>query len=116
MPNPDYHWPPMDKRKVIGTSPKRLDGPAKSSGRAKYSSDTKPNGMLFGTYVISPHAHAKVISVDTSPAEKMDGVKSVFVVAPAGTEILYQGWEVAAVAATTEEIAREAARMIKVDY
>ncbi len=113
---PDYHWPPMDQRKVIGTSPKRLDGPIKSSGRAKYSSDMKPQGMLFGAYLYSPHAHAKVKSIDTSDAEKMPGVKSVYVMAPADTEIQYQGWEVAAVAATTEELARDAARKIKVDY
>src|SRR5579862_967518 len=107
---PDYHWPPMDQRKVIGTSPKRLDGPVKSSGRAKYSSDTKPQGMLFGAYLYSPHAHAKVNAIYTSDAEKAAGVKSVHVMAPAGTEVLYEGWEVAAVAATTEEQAREATR------
>ena len=113
---PDYSWPPMEKRNVIGTSPKRLDGPVKSSGRAKYSSDTKPPGMLFGAYLISPHPHAKVTSIDTSAAEKLPGVKSVYVMAPAGTELQYQGWEVAAVAATTEEIAREATRKIKIEY
>jgi xanthine dehydrogenase YagR molybdenum-binding subunit len=113
---PDYHWPPMEKRKVMGTSPKRLDGPVKSSGRAKYSSDLKPQGMLFGAYLISPHAHAKVTSIDTSAAEKAPGVKAVHVMAPAGTEMQYQGWEIAAVAATTEEIAREATRKIKVEY
>src|ERR1700690_1932297 len=101
---PDYSWPPMDKRKVIGTSPKRLDGPVKSSGRAKYTSDTKPQGMLFGAYLVSPHAHARVTSIDTSAADKIPGVKASHVRAPAGTEIQYQGWEIAAVAATTEEI------------
>ena len=72
--------------------------------------------MLFGAYLNSPHAHAKVTSIDTSDAEKMPGVKAVHVAAPAGTEIQWQGCEVAAVAATTEEIARDAARKIKVDY
>jgi len=113
---PDYSWPPMDKRKVIGTSPKRLDGPMKSSGRAKYSSDTKPQGMLFGAYLYNPHAHAKVTSIDTSAAEKVPGVKSVFVMVKPGEELQYQGWEVAAVAATTEEIAKEATRKIAVEY
>jgi len=106
----------MDKRKVIGTSPKRLDGPMKSSGRAKYSSDTKPQGMLFGAYLYNPHAHAKVTSIDTSAAEKVPGVKSVYVMVKPGEELQYQGWEVAAVAATTEEIAREATRKIAVEY
>jgi xanthine dehydrogenase YagR molybdenum-binding subunit len=113
---PDYSWPPMDKRKVIGTSPKRLDGPAKSTGRAKYASDLKPKDMLFGAYVTSPHPHARIKSIDTSEAEKMPGVKSTFIAAQPGSEVQWQGFEVAAVAAVTEEIAREAARKVKVDY
>src|SRR5207237_4637580 len=95
---------------------KRLDGPQKSSGRAKYSSDVKPQGLLFGAYLTCPHAHAKVTSIDTSAAEKMAGVKAVHVVAEKGAEIQWQGAEIAAVAATTEEIAKEAAGKIKVDY
>jgi xanthine dehydrogenase YagR molybdenum-binding subunit len=113
---PNYAWPPMDQRKVIGKSPKRLDGPVKSTGRAKYSSDTNPKGLLFGVYLVSPHAHAKVTSIDTSAAETSAGVKSVYVAAPAGTEVNWQGYEIAAVAATTEELARDAVRKIKVDY
>src|SRR5579872_2692084 len=113
---PDYMWPSMDARKLMGKPLKRLDGPLKSSGRAKYTSDYKPQGMLFGTYVHCPHAHAKVTSVDTADAEKSAGVKAVHVAAPAGTEIQWQGTEVAAVAADTEEHARDACRKIKVDY
>ena len=113
---PNYSWPPMGQRKFIGKSPKRLDGPVKSTGRAKYSSDTNPKGMLFGVYLVSPHAHAKVSSIDTSVAEKSAGVKSVYVAAPAGTEVNWQGYEIAAVAATTEELARDAVRKIKVEY
>jgi len=106
----------MESRKYIGKSPKRLDGPVKSTGRAKYASDTKPKDMLFAVYVHNPHAHARVTSVDTIEAEKMPGVKAVHVTAPAGTEMQYQGWEVAAVAATTEHAARQAAGKIKVEY
>ena len=113
---PDYSWPPMEKRKVMGQRLKRIDGPAKSSGRAKYSSDLNLKGMLFAAYQTSPHAHARVTAVDTGAAEKTAGVKAVHVMAAAGTEIQWAGYEVAAVAATTEEIAREAARKIKVDY
>jgi xanthine dehydrogenase YagR molybdenum-binding subunit len=113
---PEYSWPPMEQRKLIGKPLKRLDGPMKSSGRAKYSSDLNFKGLLYAAFHTSPYAHARVKSVDTSDAEKMDGVKAVHVVAPAGTEIQWQGWEVVAVAATTEEIAREATRAIKVDY
>src|SRR5215831_19953188 len=113
---PDYSWPPMEKRKVIGTSPKRLDGPPKAAGRAKYASDKKIKDLLFGAYVTSPYAHARVKSVDTSEAEKVPGVKSTYVAVQPGSEVQWQGFEVAAVAATTEEAAREAAHRIKVDY
>src|SRR5436309_2902609 len=113
---PDYSWPPMEKRKVMGKPMKRLDGPPKASGRAKYSSDLNMKGLLFGAYLTCPHAHARVTSVDTSAAEKMPGVKAVHVSAPAGKEIQWQGTEIAAVAATTEEIAKEAVRKIKVEY
>jgi hypothetical protein len=41
---PDYSWPPMEKRKVMGKRLTRLDGIAKSSGRAKYNSDVNPQG------------------------------------------------------------------------
>jgi xanthine dehydrogenase YagR molybdenum-binding subunit len=113
---PDYSWPPMESRKVIGKPVKRLDGPAKSTGRAKYASDTKPKDMLFAVYVHNPHAHARVTSVDTSDAEKMPGVKAVHVAAPPGTECMWEGWEIAAIAATTEHAARQAAGKIKVEY
>src|ERR1035438_10234304 len=113
---PDYIWPLMESRKVIGKPLKRLDGPAKSSGRAKYSSDFNPKGLLFATYLHSPYAHARVTSIDTSEAEKSAGVKAVHVVAPAGTELQWQGMEIAAVAAETEERARDAVRKIKVEY
>jgi xanthine dehydrogenase YagR molybdenum-binding subunit len=117
MPDlPDYHWPPMGQRKVIGTRINRLDGIAKSTGAAKYNSDLKPEGMLFGALLTSPHAHAKVKSIDTSAAEKLPGVAAVRVVATAGTELQWAGAEVAFVAAKTEEIANDAVRLIKVDY
>src|SRR5215475_6401924 len=113
---PDYSWPPMETRKVIGKSPKRLDGPQKSTGRAKYSSDLNFKGMLYAVYLTSPHAHARVTSIDTSAAEKTAGVKSVHVISPAGTEVQWAGREIAALAATSEEIARDAVRKIKVEY
>jgi xanthine dehydrogenase YagR molybdenum-binding subunit len=113
---PDYSWPPMEKRKVIGKPIKRLDGPQKASGRAKYSSDLTPQGLLFAAYMGSPHAHARITAIDTAEAEKTPGVKAVHVINQAGTEIQWQGMEVAAVAAVTEEIATDAIRKIKVEY
>src|SRR5260370_25193458 len=105
---PDYSWPPKDTRKVIGTSPRRLDGPLKSTGRAKYTSDLNPKGLLIAAYLTSPHAHARITSIDTSAAEKTPGVKAVHVISPAGTEIQWAHREIAAVAATSEEVARDA--------
>jgi xanthine dehydrogenase YagR molybdenum-binding subunit len=113
---PDYSWPPMESRKIMGKPMKRLDGPQKASGRAKYSSDLKMKDMLYGAYLTCPHAHARVTSIDTSAAEKMNGVKAVHVIAEAGKELQWHGQEVAAVAATSEEIAREAVRKIRVDF
>ena len=113
---PDYSWPPMEKRRVIGKSTKRVDGHLKSSGRAKYASDFYRSDLLFGALLTSPYAHARVTDIDTGPAEKTKGVTGVRVIAPKGTEIMWAGAEIAAVAATSEEIAQEAARKIKVSY
>src|ERR1017187_6325960 len=113
---PDYSWPPMEQRKLIGKPIKRVDGPQKASGRAKYASDLKPPGLLFAAYMGSPHAHARITKIDTGETEKTPGVKAVHIINPEGTEIQWQGMEVAAVAATTEEIAKDALRKIKVDY
>ena len=113
---PDYSWPPMESRKIMGKPYKRLDGPQKSTGRAKYSSDLNMKGMLFGAYLFCPHGHARVTSIDTGDAEKMAGVKAVHVIAPAGKELNWAHAEVACVAATSEDIARDAIRKIKVQY
>src|ERR1035441_8545997 len=107
---PDYSWPPMEQRKLIGKPIKRVDGPQKASGRAKYASDLKPPGLLFAAYMGSPHAHARITKIDIGEAEKTPGVKAVHIINPEGTEIQWQGMEVAAVAATTEEIAKDADR------
>ncbi|MGH9662855.1 MAG: xanthine dehydrogenase family protein molybdopterin-binding subunit [Bryobacteraceae bacterium] len=117
MPNtPDYSWPPMNKRRVIGKSTSRLDGPEKAGGTAKYSSDVNPKGLLFGALLGSPYAHARVKSIDTSAAEKLPGVTAVRVINGAGKELQWEGMEIASVAATTEEVANDAVRRIKVEY
>jgi xanthine dehydrogenase YagR molybdenum-binding subunit len=113
---PDYSWPPEEKRKVIGKATKRLDGGLKSSGRAKYSSDFNQKDLLFGALLTSPHAHARVTSIDTGEAEKVQGVTAVRIIATPGTELMWTGQEVASVAATTEEAAKDGTRAIKVQY
>lgn len=112
----DYKWPPMDKRRIMGKPQSRLDGPQKSSGRAKYTSDLNLPGMLHAVMVTSPHAHARVTNVDIAAAKASAGVQAVRVISPAGTEIQWQGTEVAVVAANSETAARDAARKIKVTY
>ncbi|MCS7023584.1 MAG: xanthine dehydrogenase family protein molybdopterin-binding subunit [Bryobacteraceae bacterium] len=113
---PNYSWPPMESRKQIGKRYRRVDGIEKATGRAKYNSDLNKPGMLFAAMLTSPYAHAKVRSIDTSQAEKMPGVTAVRVVAPAGTELQWVSQEIAFVSATSEEVARDAVRAIKVDY
>jgi xanthine dehydrogenase YagR molybdenum-binding subunit len=111
-----YDWPSADKRSLIGKRINRLDGPAKSTGAAKYANDMNRPGMLHAKLLLSPHAHAKVTRIDTSGAEKIPGVRAVRVISPAGTEINWNGTEIAVVAADTEEVARDGVRAIKVDY
>jgi xanthine dehydrogenase YagR molybdenum-binding subunit len=112
----DYHWPPADKRGLIGQPIPRVDGPWKSSGRAKYSYDVSLPGMLHAKMVFSPHAHARIVSINTAAAEKMPGVRAVQLMTAPGKEVFWQGQEVAAVAADTEEQARDAGRAIEVKY
>jgi len=106
----------MEQRKLMGKRIARLDGPMKSSGRAKYPSDMNQPGLLFAVLLTSPHAHAKVKSIDVAPAKAMKGVTAVRVISGPGTEIQWAGTEVAAISAVTEEIARDAAKAILVEY
>lgn len=113
---PEYKWPPMDKRRVVGKRLTRLDGVAKSSGKAKYSSDLNRQGTLFGAVLTSPHAHAKIKSIDTSAAEKIKGVTAVRSVKKAGDEVQWAGEDIVYLSAEKETIARDAVRAIKVEY
>ena len=63
-----YDWPEAGERSLIGKRIKRIDGPEKASGRAKYSYDINRPGMLWAKVVTSPYARAKVVSVDLSAA------------------------------------------------
>ncbi|MHB8753513.1 MAG: xanthine dehydrogenase family protein molybdopterin-binding subunit [Candidatus Acidiferrales bacterium] len=112
----DYHWPPADRRALIGKREKRIDGPVKSSGRAKYSYDINRPEMLWGKMAISPYAHAKITKIDTSAAEAMPGVKAVVTIVPEGQEVRWAGQEIVAVAADSEERAESAADAVKIDF
>ena len=109
-----YSWP--EKPVLLGTAVKRLDGPEKVTGRARYTYDINRPGMAYARMVRSPYAHARVVSIDLSQAEKASGVKAALAWKEPGAQVMYQGDPVAAVAADTEERARDAARLIRVRY
>jgi len=113
--HPTYPWP-LTGASVLGQPVKRVDGPEKVSGRAKYSYDIARPGLLHGRILRSPHAHARITAIDLAAAEKAPGVKAVLAVAEPGKRTMYQGDEVAALAAATEEQARDALRLVKVEY
>jgi len=107
-------WPAPEKRSLIGKRISRVDSPLKTTGTAKYSYDVNRPGMLWAKLVTSPYAKAEVTNIDTSAAEALPGVKGIW--KNDETKIQYVGQLVAAVAAETEEIATEAARLVKVQY
>lgn len=113
---PNYAWPPMDSRRVLGKRISRLDGVAKSSGHARYAYDVRRPGLLHAALLTCPHAHARIKSIDVSAAEKSPGFAAVTLMAQPGEEIQYAGYEIAALAADTLDHARDAVRRIKVDY
>ena len=71
-----YEKKPEDY-KIVGTNYNRIDGEDKVTGRARYTADIQMPGMLIGKFVRSPYAHARILNVDTSEAEKLPGVKAV---------------------------------------
>jgi len=115
MPKCKYDWPEPGQRKLIGKRISRIDGPAKASGQAKYTFDVNRPGMLFGKIVGCPYAHAKIKSIDTAEAEKLSGVK-VHIIQNVGTEIHWAGDEILMVAAPSEELAKDAAARVKIEY
>jgi xanthine dehydrogenase YagR molybdenum-binding subunit len=116
MPKCKYDWPEAGERKLIGQRISRVDGPVKTSGKAKYTYDVKLPGMLYAKILGSPYAHAKITALDTSAAESMPGVKAVRKIQDVGTEIQWAGDEIVAVAAESEDIARDALDKIKIEF
>jgi xanthine dehydrogenase YagR molybdenum-binding subunit len=107
-------WMPLEKRKYVGKKIPRTDGPAKVCGTAKFSYDIVLPGMLYGRILRSPHPHAYIKSIDLSKARKHPGVKAVIDMNK--YTVRYQGDEIAAVAATSMDVAKEALRLIEVEY
>ena len=130
----DYKW--------VGTRPVRPDGVAKVTGDAQFGADFHMPGALHGMVLRSPHAHARIVSIDTSKAEALTGVRAVMTGADlpdhefayigpdrlavnfwhmtrnimAREKVLYEGHSVAAVAATSAAVARRALKLIEVEY
>ena len=110
-----YAWPAAEQRTLIGKRMSRVDGPDKVSGRAKYTYDVHRAGMLYAKVVRCPYPHAKVVSIDTSAAEKMPGVAAVHIIQDAGSEINWAGDDIVVVAAVDEGSAADAASAVKVE-
>lgn len=117
--------------RYIGQPTERWDGLEKATGRARYTADVQLPGMLYASFVNARIPHAKVLTIDTSEAEKHPGVKGVYVLEhisgnaelrnPALDQskypvVRYAGQPIAAVAATTPYAAEEAAAKVKVKY
>ncbi len=118
--------------KIVGTRPLRPDGIDKVTGRARFGADMAAPGMLVGKILRSPHAHARIRSIDATKALVLPGVKAVVThedFAEVGADLqdvlenvmaqdkaLYDGHAVAAVAAISAGVARKALRLIEVDY
>ena len=129
--------------KVVGTRPIRHDGADKVTGRAQYGADYLAADLLHGRILRSPHAHARIVSIDVGKAEALPGVRAVVTVKDlpdvvtdvtinygegdvsldylrqnvlAGDKVLYGGHAIAGVAAISPHIAEEAMDLIEVEY
>ncbi len=120
--------------KVVGKRVPRTDSVPKATGAARFTADISLPRMLYGKILRSPHPHARILSIDTSRAERLPGVRAVVTAADtmkrkyglfantrdqhflAAEKVRYVGDEVAAVAAVDEDIAEEALELIRVEY
>ncbi len=114
---------------IVGKPLNRVDGRERVTGAAKYTYDIHPAGLLYAAVLRSPHPHARVTRLDTSRAEKLPGVRAVLSRANAldiswhsgvsklfGDEVRFAGEEIAAVAADDLDTARDAIKLIEVEY
>ncbi|MBN1478658.1 xanthine dehydrogenase family protein molybdopterin-binding subunit [candidate division KSB1 bacterium] len=107
-------WKELKEMTLLNKEVTRVDGALKVAGTAIYTYDVQRPGLLYGRILRSIHPHAKVLSVDTSEAEALKGVKAVL--GKIKDEVNFVGDDVAAVAAVSEEIAQKALSLIKVEY
>ncbi len=128
--------------RVVGSRPVRPDGTDKVTGRAQYGADVRPQGMLYGRVLRSPHAHARIKRIDASKALTMEGVRAVVTAADfpdpgdelvstyrgpvprrwhldhlmASETVLHRGQPVAALCGTDPHLAEDALALIEVEY
>jgi xanthine dehydrogenase YagR molybdenum-binding subunit len=118
--------------KYIGKPTERYDGPAKAMGKGKYTADINLPGMLYARLVDATIPHGRIVSIDTSAAEKVPGVRAVHVIehvygvaelrdpkleTPSRYPMVrYAGQPIAGVAAISQQIANDAAALVKVQY
>ncbi len=124
--------PKLDREfTIIGKDLDRIDGVEKATGAAIYAGDIKLEGMLHAKILRCPYAHARILNLDTSEAERLEGVRAIisknncegwntfwYTIQQTAfpDELGYYGQEIAVVAADTIEIARKALELIRVEY
>jgi len=123
-----------EKHSYVGKSLQRTDVLDKVTGRGKFAGDLKFSNMLYGKLIRSTHAHARILNIDTSEAEKLPGVKAIitakdvpsikFGLSPARYDetifctdtVKFYGDKIGAVCAVDEDTVYEALKLIKVEY
>jgi xanthine dehydrogenase YagR molybdenum-binding subunit len=116
---PDGDAPPWDATTVhaiVGTDVDRVDGLLKASGRAKYSYDVTFPGLLQGMILRSPVARGKLTQLELDDARTMPGVAAVIALKEVGNRVRFVGDEIAAVAAPTLDLCRDAIERIRAGY
>ena len=124
--------PPNAELTYIGKPTERYDGPAKVMGKGKYTADISLPGMLYARMVDATIPHGRILSIDTSAAEKLPGVRAVHVIehvygvaelrdpnqeVPSRyPTVRYAGQPLAGVAAVSQQIANDAAKLVKMQY
>jgi xanthine dehydrogenase YagR molybdenum-binding subunit len=107
-------WPARPR--VLGRKVNRIDAWPITTGRAAFTADVTRPGMIYGSILRSPHAHARVLSIDLTAARKAPGVRAALAVVAPGHKVLFAGEEVAAVATTTEQQGEDAIRLIQIEW
>ncbi len=105
-------WPA--ETKYISHSTPRIDGPAKVTGRARYSSDIQANGWLYGMILRSKWPAAKITDINLDKALQIPGIKAAVLARDKNMTVRYYGEEIAAVAGTSKQACLDALRAIEV--